>query len=67
MELKVFTKSMTCLGISRLGAQGPGWCKVPLPSELNGQSSGLYYYRVKSKRSGTENSEPGIGSFMVIR
>jgi hypothetical protein len=67
IELKVFTKSMTCLGSSRLGAQSGGWSKIPLPAELLIQPNGLYYYQVKTFRGGVANKEPGIGSLMLIR
>lgn len=67
VELRVYSKGMICVGTSRIGATAPGWRKLPLPAELLGEPSGLYYYRVKSIRHGEANLEPGIGSFMVIK
>jgi hypothetical protein len=65
--LRVYSKAMVCIGFSSIGAQAPGWTKVPLPLEMALQPDGLYYYQVKSIRQGAENLEPGTGKFMVLR
>lgn len=67
MVVKVYTKSMVCLGSSRLGSRGKGWCQVPLPAELAAAPAGLYYYRLSTLRGGVESLEPGIGSLMLLR
>lgn len=67
VRVRVYSKSMICIGESSSGALQGGWRQVPLPVELAGQTNGLYYYQVKSMRNGSENHEPGIGSFMLLK
>jgi hypothetical protein len=67
LEVRLYSKSMICIGVSELGPQGAGWRAIALPAELMIQGNGLYYYRVKSMQSGKLNQEPGIGSLMLLR
>lgn len=67
VELRVYTKSMTCIGRMEAGAQNAGWGKIALPAELAAYGGGLYYYQVKSRRGGQENAEPGIASLMILK
>lgn len=68
LVLKVYTKSLVCVGTQELGAQNAGWTKIPMPTELLGSvSNGTYFYVISSERAGTKNLTKAVGKFLVLR
>jgi hypothetical protein len=67
VSVKLYTRSMACVGSAKLGPQAQGWAMVTLPPELvQGLSSGAYYY-VASIERGSAKGKPALGVWMVLR
>ena len=68
LVLKVYTRSLVCVGTSELGPQNAGWTKIAAPTDfmLNAANGG-YFYIVTAERDGQKNITKAIGKLLVLR
>ncbi len=67
LEVKVYSKSMVCVGTAVTGPQAEGWRFIPLPAAMGTVGNGLYYYVLSAQGAGGQVKAPGIGKFYILR
>ncbi|MES2201010.1 MAG: hypothetical protein V4498_02035, partial [candidate division FCPU426 bacterium] len=67
LEVKVYSKSMVCVGTAVTGPQAEGWRFIPLPAAMGTVGNGLYYYVLRAQGAGGQVKAPGIGKFYILR
>lgn len=68
LELRVYSPAMVLVGRSVHGPAPAGWLSLDLPQPFRDRAAnGLYFYRISSLRRATQNPDPLVGRFLVLR
>jgi hypothetical protein len=68
LVLKVYTRSLVCVGSTELGAQNAGWTKIAAPTDfMLSAANGGYFYIVTAERDGQKNITKAIGKLLILR
>jgi hypothetical protein len=68
LTLKIYTRAMVCVGSLEQGAVGPGWHRLPLPSEFSADAgNGTYFYVVSAYRRGEKTVQDAVGRITILR